>query len=357
MQSLNNNTRAFLALVRAGLWEQDAHLLPHQDIEWREIYRLAAEQSVHGLVLAGLERSDVKPPKELLLQWIGEVQQIEQRSKAMNAFIAAIVKKMRKKGIYTLLIKGQGLAQCYEKSLWRSAGDIDFFFSNYEYNKAVDYFLTQENAKQVQNAQYTKSFGVVIDPWFIELHGTMRNGLSTKMDREIDAVQRDLFYGGNVRSWTNGNTQVFLPGALDDVFLVFVHFVRHFYKEGVNLRQLCDWCRLIWTYRLDLDVRVLEERIKRSGLMDEWRAFAAVAVDYLAMPVEGIPLYSAEKRWHVKGEKIMNYILGKKESGKIAQTLAIAKIFPGNTIKFSPSIFFHLNWLKIKERVLGDGNR
>lgn len=357
MQSLDNNTQAFLALVRAGLWEKEARLLPHQKIEWQEIYRLATEQSVHGLVLAGLERSDVKPPIDLLLQWVGEVQQIEQRSKGMNEFIAAIVEKMRKEGIYTLLIKGQGLAQCYEKPLWRSAGDIDFFFSNDEYNKAVDFFLTQENAKQVQNAQYTKSFGVVIDPWFIELHGTMRNGLSTKMDREIDAVQRDLFYGGNVRSWTNGNTQVFLPGALDDVFLVFVHFVRHFYKEGVNLRQLCDWCRLIWTYRLELDVRVLEERIKRSGLMDEWRAFAAVAVDYLAMPVEAIPLYSAEKRWHVKGEKIMSYILDKKELGKIGQTLAIAKIFLGNTIKFSPSIFFHLNWLKIKERVFGNDNR
>lgn len=110
MQSLDNNTQAFLALVRAGLWEKEARLLPHQKIEWQEIYRLATEQSVHGLVLAGLERSDVKPPIDLLLQWVGEVQQIERRSKAMNAFIAAIVEKMRKKGIYTLLIKGQGLA-------------------------------------------------------------------------------------------------------------------------------------------------------------------------------------------------------------------------------------------------------
>ena len=177
------------------------------------------------------------------------------------------------------------------------------------------------------------------------------------MDKEIDAVQKDQFEGEKTRSWEDGKTVVYLPSPNNEVFLVFVHFVRHFYKEGVNLRQLCDWCRLIWTYHLELDVRVLEERIKRSGLMDEWRAFAAVAVDYLAMPVEAMPLYSAEKRWHVKGEKIMSYILDKKELGKIGQTLAIAKIFPGNTIKFSPSIFFHLNWLKIKERVFGNGNR
>ena len=61
----------------------------------------------------------------------------------MNEFIASVVEEMRKKDIYTLLMKGQGLAQCYEKPLWRSAGDIDFFFSNEGYHNAVEFFLTQ----------------------------------------------------------------------------------------------------------------------------------------------------------------------------------------------------------------------
>ena len=129
MLSLDNNTQAFLALVRAGLWEQNVRLLPYGDIKWQEVYRLATEQSVLGLVLAGLEHSDIKPPKELLLQWIGEVQQIEQRNKAMNAFIADIIEKLRKENIYTLLVKGQGIAQCYEKPLWRSSGDVDFILT------------------------------------------------------------------------------------------------------------------------------------------------------------------------------------------------------------------------------------
>ena len=351
---MNNNEQALLALVRGGLWEQEEQLAPYFMIDYSVISKMAEQQSVVGLVTAGFEHvKDVNIPKEWTLQFIGESLQIEKRSKAMNEFIASMVEEMRKKDIFTLLMKGQGLAQCYERPLWRLAGEIDFFFSNDGYNKAVELFLAQENARQVQNAQYTKSFGVVIEPWFIELHGTMRNGLSTKMDREIDAVQRNLFYGGKVRSWMNGKTQVFLPGATDDVFLVFVHFVRHFYKEGVNLRQLCDWCRLIWTYRFELDEQVLEERIKKSGLMGEWKAFAALSVDYLGMPVKAMLMFSNDKKWHVKGEKILNYILDKKETGKIGPTLQIAKIFPGNTIKFSPSIFFHLNLLKIKERVLG----
>ena len=55
--------------------------------------------------------------------------QIEKQNSAMNSFIGVLVEKMRKEGIYTLLIKGQGVAQCYEKPLWRSCGDIDLYLS------------------------------------------------------------------------------------------------------------------------------------------------------------------------------------------------------------------------------------
>ena len=105
-------TQIFFELVKAGLWGNgNLDIRIEGTTEWQEIYRLATEQSVLGLVLAGLEYSTVKPPQIVLLQWIGEVQMIEQRNKAMNTFIADLVEKMRKEGIYTLLVKGQGIAQ------------------------------------------------------------------------------------------------------------------------------------------------------------------------------------------------------------------------------------------------------
>jgi hypothetical protein len=103
----NNNQQAFFALVRAGLWSDgNPDIRIDGTTDWQEVYRLATEQSVLGLVLAGLEYSDIKPPKVLLLQWIGEVQLIEQRNKAMNQFIADLIAKMRDADIYTLLVKG-----------------------------------------------------------------------------------------------------------------------------------------------------------------------------------------------------------------------------------------------------------
>lgn len=171
------------------------------------------------------------------------------------------------------------------------------------------------------------------------------------MDKEIDSVQKDIFDYNNVRSWNNNGTTIFLPSPDNDLFLVFVHFVRHFYKEGVCLRQICDWCRLVWTYKQDFDVRLLESRLKRAGLISEWKAFASLAIDYLDMPIEAMLLYDDNRKWHKKGKQIMSYILDEKKKNKAGDVLVIAKIFPWSTIKYLPSIFFHLNWLKIKEKL------
>lgn len=352
-----NHNKAFLELVRAGLWEKEAKLLPYDEVDFDTVLRLSEEQSVVGLVTAGFEHVvDKKIPQTVVLQFIGESLQIESRNQTMNAFIASIVEKMRQAHLYGLLVKGSGLAQCYERPLWRACGDIDFFFSKNDYSKAIEFFSSIAS-ETFQDSKFTKSYGVIVDDWTVEIHGTLRCGLSSKTVKETDRVQRDVFYGGDVQSWQNGKTQVFLPGVNSDIFLLFTHFVRHFYQNEFVLRQLCDWCRFLWTYREKIDVGLLEKRLRRSGLMSEWKAFATLAVDFLEMPVEAVPLYSDEKKWHKKGEKILNFIINGFEPNKVKATFAIGKIFPWNTIVFSPSIFFHLNWVKVKERLFGDGNR
>ena len=349
-----NDIKAFFELLRAGFWEKEARLSQFGEVDYEEIMRLAEEQSVDGLVTVGLEHVvDVKVPKEVLLQFVGTSLQIEQRNTAMNKFIAEMVDKMRVVGIYTLLVKGQGIAQCYERPLWRVSGDVDLLLSNDNYEKAKE-FLLPLSSSQKREEQYSKHLGLSIGEWYVEIHGSLRSGLSESVDREIDRAQRDVFYSGNVRSWENGNVQVFLPGVDDDVFLVFTHFIKHFYKEGLGLRQVCDWCRLLWTYRDKVDVRLLEKRLKRAGLMSEWKGFAAVAVDYLGMPKVAMPFYNENDNYNnKKAEKIVRLILSGYTGNKYKDTLRIARIYPWNTLKFLPGILYHLNWMKIKERLLG----
>lgn len=303
----DNTIEAFFALVRAGLWGYgDPDIRIGGATDWKEVYQLAQEQSAQGLVLAGLEYSDIKPPKELLLLWIGEVQMIEQRNKAMNQFIADLIVRMRNADIYTILVKGQGIAQCYNHPLWRSSGDVDLFLSPDNYYKAKEFLMPMGEVSEPEEAA-KKHFAMIIDQWAVELHGTLHSGLSSRIDRVMGDVQFDVFYRGNVRSWMNGHTQVFLPGVDCDVVCIFVHIIQHFFKGGIGVRQICDWCRFLWVYRDSINKKSLEQRLRKMKIMSEWKAFAGLAVEYLGMPVEAMPFY--DKRFVNEGYRIMDFVI------------------------------------------------
>ena len=323
---LDNNQQAFIALVQSGLWERETLLSEYGKIDYMEVYRLAEEQSVVGIVAVGLEHVvDVKVPQEELLQFVGSALQIEQQNVAMNQFIVKLIEKLRRFDIYALLLKGQGIAQCYERPLWRTPGDVDLLLNDENYIKA-ERLLSPLASSIEDEISYAKHKALAIDEWTVELHGSLRSGLWRKVDRVLDKIQYDIFCGGNVRSWFNGKTQVFIPRADEDVVYVFSHILQHFYKEGIGLRQICDWCRLLWTYKDTLNQGLLESRIRKMGLMSEWKAFAALAVDYLGMPVVAMPLYDGrgkmeetlmldgrrkkeDVRWRKKAERIMEFVL------------------------------------------------
>lgn len=307
--NLSNNQQALLDLVKAGLWEQDVQLSKLGIVEFKEIYQLAEEQSVLGLVAAGFEHiDDVKVPKEVVLSFVGYALQLEQSNLAMNSFIEELIGGLRKADIYTLLVKGQGIAQCYERPLWRACGDVDLLLSRDNYRKAKA-FLTPLSSSIEEENEIALHLGMSIRNWIVELHGTLRSCCLPRMDRIIDEVQDDVFYSGNVRSWMNGKTIVFLPSPDNDVFFVFTHIIKHFFRGGIGLRQICDWCRLIWTYKDKLNVKLLENRLRRAGLITEWLAFASLAVEYLGMPGEIMPLYSSEKKWKRKAVKVIDFIM------------------------------------------------
>ena len=288
---LNNCQQAFLALVSAGLWERSVPHFQYGDMDFEEIYRLAEEQAVIGLVAAGLEKVDgLIIPKRWALKFAGSALQIEQRNSAMNKFVAELIQKLSEKGVYALLVKGQGIAQCYERPLWRSCGDIDMLLSESNYTQAKEILLPI--AQMVEKEEpYERHLGMTVDNWMVELHGSLRTWVSLKIDRGIDNLQNELFYGGSVRSWVNGGTQVFIPSVNIDVLLIFTHILKHYYIEGVGLRQICDWCRLLWVNREGIDRKYLETNIRKMGIMSEWKSFAALAVEKLGMPSEAMPFY------------------------------------------------------------------
>ena len=306
------NQKVFLALLQGGLWSDgNLEIRIDEAADWQEVYRLATEQSVLGLILAGLEHSDVKPPQVVLLQWIGEVQMIEQRNKEMNGFIAKLIEKLRKNDIYALLVKGQGVAQCYEKPLWRVSGDVDLLLDDENYQKAKELLIPLSEVTESEDVA-KKHLALKINGFEVELHGKMPFGISCRADDVVDEVLEDSLLKGRVSKWSVDETDVLLPNPDNHIVIVFTHFLRHFFIEGVGLRQICDWCRLLYIYRDSLNYELLESRIKAMGLVSEWKAFGALASRYLGMPDYGSGLMVHDSRFDKKADRIMELVL---ESG------------------------------------------
>lgn len=358
------SVEAFFALLKAGLWENSVRLSPFEPIDFEAIFQLADDQSVVGLVAAGLEQvEDRKIVKAEALPFLKKVFSLEQRNEGMNEFIAGLVAKMHGAGIETLLVKGQGIAQCYARPKWRSAGDVDLFLDEENYEKAKAFLTPSATSVEIEG-ESVKHLGMTLDSWSVELHGTLRCELSRKMDKVIDEIQKYTFEKRQVRVWQNGETEVFLPAVDNDVIFVFTHFLKHFYKGGLGLRQICDWCRLLWTYRESLDVELLERRLRKMGLLSEWKAFAAYVVEYLGMPPESMPLYSSAQSWIRKAGRIHRFILevgnfghnrqtssDKRHSYLVRKAVSFgqrvgdscrhALIFPLDSLRFLPNIVYY----------------
>lgn len=325
MKQLHHSENDFFSLIKAGLWEgtiNPSKLSINNAVNWDDIYQLAEEQSVVGIVAAGIDwlknnYPNVTIPKETALQIVGSAMQIEQRNQAMNSFLASVIEKLRTANIYTLLVKGQGIAQCYEHPLWRSCGDIDLLLSPDNYSRAKQLLIPIATIIEPESIA-VKHLGLTIDSWNVELHGSLRSGALRKMDKLIDEVQNDVFNYGNYRSWMNGKTQIFIPSSDNDVIFVFTHILKHFFHGGIGLRQVCDWCRLLWTYKDSINRKLLKERIEKAGLMSEWKSFASLAVKYLGMPVEAMPFYSPKAYWSRKAKRIKDIII---KSGNFGQNI------------------------------------
>ena len=299
-----NNVSAFIELTKAGLWGTEVHLSRYQPLDYGTLFQMSSDQSIVGLIAAGIEQAiDTKVPEQQVLSLLGQVRSLETRNTDLNNYISWLFPRLKEEGIFPVLVKGQGVAQCYIRPLWRSAGDIDIFLAEGDYEKAKKVLMPI--AQCVENeVLYRKHLALTISGVDVELHGTLRTCLSRRIDRVLDNIQREAFNHDDFRIWQDGEAN---PD--DHVVFVFVHILQHFFKGGVGLRQVCDWCRLLWTYRKSIDKDKLSSRLTEMKLASEWNAFATLAVEVLGMPSEAIPFYVRSKNNTRQSQRILSFII------------------------------------------------
>lgn len=277
---------ALLQLLRTGLWGEQKGLteFPLSPEDWQDVYRLAQEHTVEGLVFDGLQSLPVEfmPPRELLLKWTVRIDQIERIHMRMNHVIGEQLHLFRQEKLNPLLLKGQGVAACYRTPNHRVCGDIDWYFNSKEYPSANE-LLKRSGIKVNYTAGFSSEYlwkGVVSENHsrFFDLHNPFCNSYLKKLKSRNPGIQINI--AGN---------DVLVPEPLTMCLQVNSHILKHLLSFGIGLRQLCDSARIYHACRKGLNGVQLRKVYERLGILKWVDLLHVILVKYMGLPQSSLP--------------------------------------------------------------------
>ena len=76
--------------------------------EWKDIYSLTRQQTLLGVLFSAVEKLPVeqRPPRPLLLQWFGMVENIRAKNRQVNKYAVEMCDIVRKDGMRCVILKG-----------------------------------------------------------------------------------------------------------------------------------------------------------------------------------------------------------------------------------------------------------
>lgn len=235
--------KLFFELLQIALGNRERLSVVPSVEEWTEMYAEPERQAVTGILLQGIERlpAEQRPSQEILLQWIGVGQMIEQQNRLLDERCKWLLDKLKNAGLDGTILKGQGIAQLYDKELrsQRQSGDIDVYV-NCGIRKALA-FAKSQGLKDVE-WDYKHLHLNLWDDIEVEMHYRVEVLLNLWKNRRLqkwfqkhqDAMFCNLNHNDNLN-------EIVTPTVEFNVFYILLHIYRHFLYEGVGLRQIVDY--------------------------------------------------------------------------------------------------------------------
>lgn len=234
----DNNVEAFFALVRIGIGHHVGY--PIGKFEWDAIVLLSERQGLDAILVDSIERlpEDKRPPKPILLQWIGEVlQNYEQRYALYRRAIVDLAGWYSEHGFKMMVLKGYACSLDWPKPEHRPCGDIDIWLFGKQ--KEADAALKQEKGFKIDNSHHHHT----LFEWCgftIENHYDFVNVHTRKSNRKLDVLLKEL--GKDDTNYvTVDKFRIYLPSPNLNALFLIKHTISHFVSTSVNLRQLLDW--------------------------------------------------------------------------------------------------------------------
>lgn len=311
----------FLSLIRLGIGKASSVKIPEK-IDWQALEDLAAKQGLSAIIVDGIERlpENQRPPKGIILEWIGEVLQgYEYRYNSYLKTIADIAGFYNSHGYKMMLLKGYACSMDWPKPNHRPCGDIDIWLFGKQ--KDADELLAEKGIK-VDNSHHHHSVFVWGD-FSVENHYDFINVYHHKSHVKLEKLFKELGMNDSHSVEVNGE-KVYLPSPNLHALFLLKHTMLHFVSGEITLRQLLDWAFFVEKHSKEIDWNWLENILEKYGMTPLYQLFNAICVCDLSFEEVLFPVtqYNIELK-----NKVLNEIINSQTMGSGPKNLLSRMFF------------------------------
>lgn len=248
---MGDTEQLFFELIQVAIGRCNTLSREPSELEWKEVYDLADKHAVAGVVFATLEelvKQGLKPPTEILLEWIGQSEQIKRDNLVVSQRCKEIEDILSTGGFRSCVLKGQGTALYYKNSQYRQSGDIDVWVTKDGRSKTNDvrravWQFANSHGYHVGHVDIKHSDVDFFEDVPVEVHyipSWMFSPFKNKRLQSFFVEQADRQFGNkDVEAGFTHTTIEF------DMVYSLVHIYRHVFEEGIGLRQLLDYYHIL----------------------------------------------------------------------------------------------------------------
>ena len=323
------NDEILFSLLRSALWGEEFREKLSQE-EFSQVLRLAKEQTVVGLVFDILKDAKIEGTqnKRLIFETLGLTEGIKHQNQLINRELVSFTQRCEEVGLDYMVVKGQTYSILYPKPELRMTGDIDFLVRQ-EYLDVRE-VLIKELSIALPEIMKEQEIGFNRNGILYELHTSLRTWAKRNHQKVWDALMEREWQKQSFVEIDGVKVRTLSP-TLNAVY-VFIHLFFHFIREGVSLRQLCDWMIVLHYYKDEIDKDLLQEMLSDLDVFDAYGAFGTILVDHLGLPANEFPMPLDDNNRKWKG-KISKDIFGGGNFGKLHHKVNISWKFKMETMR------------------------
>ena len=275
---------------------------------WNDIYKIARQQSLLGVLFDGIQRqTEFQPSRNLLLKWYAISEQIKEANQKTNKTAVEVSDFFRAQRFRTCILKGQGNTLNYPNPYIRMSGDIDIWVEggtevvlpyvrrNFSCSKACYHHVDAGTYQGVEiEVHYRPSF----------MNNLIYNG---RLQRWFTEQAEEQF--SHEVELPDGAGKICVPIRSFNIIYQMAHIYNHVIHEGIGLRQIVDYYFLLKAKDNNrpqtTDHGELTATLQYLGLYKIARAVMWVLKETLGLEEEYLIVPPNEKEGHFLLDEIM----------------------------------------------------